>query len=341
MKLVLFLGAGFSRAAALPTMAEFFPGALNGNALSDDDKQFLRGLRQQAGRAMRVLGGEENDLEHVLSFATMTGAISSGRKRGGGTASARLRKILARVYSQITPDSLQDVRRGLEALLGLSSRREWSHDLTVITTNYDILAEWTLHLLGFQLTVPGDWTAGDDGSTKGVRGLLLPPDFTGRRRTVVCKLHGSLNWFMDKGRWTIPNNLTFLRNIDTGRQFPAPVPLRPTDACETPLIIPPTVLKPDMPKWLQPTWDAATAALADCDRIIVLGYSFPTSDSHMRYFFGAALRDNFDVGSIDIVDPNVEEVTNRLEAARFGASFMNVVEAHRSPWQTLGRLIAP
>ena len=48
MNIVLFLGAGFSRAYGLPVMRKFFTRARRSDCLSAEDKSFLDRLQEKA-----------------------------------------------------------------------------------------------------------------------------------------------------------------------------------------------------------------------------------------------------------------------------------------------------
>ncbi|MCH8969015.1 MAG: hypothetical protein IIA66_07850, partial [Planctomycetes bacterium] len=104
MKLVVFLGAGFSRAFSLPVMSEFFDVSNKSAVLNEEDKQLLVDLRRDTRRATSMLVGPSNNLEHILSFAMMASLdqynLESPRYR-------QLCDILRKVYSML-PEGMTD-----------------------------------------------------------------------------------------------------------------------------------------------------------------------------------------------------------------------------------------
>src|SRR3712207_3875551 len=97
MKIVLFLGAGFSAAWKLPVMKRFFAVAENHDRLNDADRTFLKRIRTKAKSAAGMIVSEIHDLEHVLSFALMAQDIDRLRTDDAEPEADRLRRILGLV----------------------------------------------------------------------------------------------------------------------------------------------------------------------------------------------------------------------------------------------------
>src|SRR2546428_499414 len=146
----------------------------------------------------------------------------------------------------------------------------------------------------------------------------------------ILKLHGSLNWFYylpisripslsDEPKPTFPeekkdhtivsseDEWTFRSNPYVGEWFVAPI------------IVPPVVSKLEYvnqgiyQKALQPVWDKAKQVLSNCKRLVVIGYSFPTSDFLTMQLFLEAFSEN-NLAELIVVspDPSVVQKVKRL-----------------------------
>ena len=78
MKIVLFFGAGFSRAWGLPVMQEFFQHAKDLDYLKQDDKNFLRELQSTAQKGVSMLQVRHDNLEEILSFCLASENFNAG-----------------------------------------------------------------------------------------------------------------------------------------------------------------------------------------------------------------------------------------------------------------------
>lgn len=73
-----------------------------------------------------------------------------------------------------------------------------------------------------------------------------------------------------------------------------------------PFIVPPTGNKPFLHSLLKPIWSEAAKALRNAELIIIIGYSFPTTDPFFRNFFALSTIDPTDLEKIMIVDPSLD-----------------------------------
>ena len=71
MRIVLFLGAGFSKEFKLPVMNEFFAFADSSRKLDDQEKKLLNRLVLDARRANSFLQSSPTNVEDILSFCVM------------------------------------------------------------------------------------------------------------------------------------------------------------------------------------------------------------------------------------------------------------------------------
>ena len=342
MNIVLFLGAGFSRAFDLPVMDEFFVRVNQSTDIKEDDKKFIRSFRERARSGISMLNGPHDNLEHVLSFALMLPKTQQPSENGIDDAD-RLRLILQRVYSRLDPSCYQSLRERMIRLLRLKQDR-WDHDLTVITTNYDLIAEFGLHSIGMSPVLPIEWQDFVESESSADTSLYQTADRSDRSSATLCKLHGSVNWFRGsdneseiqiEGR-VVPiyspierERLGSLPMISTSSYFDDNEPLAP-------LIIPPTLYKQEAAQQFQQMWDTAHEALKRAHKVAFIGYSFPSSDTHMKYFLASALVNNIDLGSIDLLDPKAERIVQRLGDSNFGSHFKDLLKPFPFAWEKGG-----
>jgi hypothetical protein len=207
-----------------------------------------------------------------------------------------------------------------------------SYELSVITTNYDMMAECCLKQIGCQLRLPGEWSP------------ITPPQFSGdsvyldttdSNSVLLCKLHGSLNWYSDskiEGRLMVENGGYRKRLLEPQAELFLPQ-ISPLEPPSEPIIVPPTFFKMQTDSWFQDIWSSAGEMLRKADKLVFIGYSFPDSDVYMRYFLAANLYENVDLRSIDIVDPNADEICSRLHNSAFGIYFKDRLNAVRGKWE--------
>jgi hypothetical protein len=198
--------------------------------------------------------------------------------------------------------------------------------LTIVTTNYDLLAEMSFIALKCKLSLPAPW---EEVKKVHPDDRMYDPDGRG---PLLCKLHGSLNW-SDQSESSLRVDCGLVR-VASG----PPIRVWPQccvnpDAVDTytPLIIPPMFLKGRVPPVLQPMWTAAANALKQADRLIFVGYSFPESDTNMRFFIGGCLSDNLNV-QIRIVDPDADDLRTRLHD-KFGDAFFQRLRTVKGCWE--------
>ena len=157
---------------------------------------------------------------------------------------------------------------------------------TIITFNYDIALDYALHTQKH----PADYCLSESEDPA---------------RTYLMKLHGSLNWARCSKPecrkivpWHFPDY--FSRNgvdpfyLQEHDSYPLPLGSRlPSsklkccgDDCEyVPVIVPPTWNKTEHHQGLSVVWTRAASELSDAENIFVCGYSLPESDLFFRYLF--------------------------------------------------------
>lgn len=334
---VLFLGAGFSKPFGFPVMRSFFQYVENCPRFSDAEKQELRKLRTHARKVSSMLAGPQDDLEHILSLQVMSAGATGLPNKGTDDRFRHLCEFLARVYAG--PLDFQTcipaLRGAVKRLLSTYSNKK---SLTLITTNYDVLCEY-----GFWLNQHPVSLALDDYSPMGGReGHLYRKNSTIR----LCKLHGSVNWQCEERLQPIVVDDRLhecgVFEDDETRVFQVPQ-VNCDDLDYVPLIAPPTYFKLDPHPQMNSTWEYARRAIVNAEHIAFVGYSFPDSDVHMRYFLASAIYDNENCPTVSLVGPDASGISGRLvQQGSFGRHFLDGLRPVTKNWEnlTLDELLA-
>lgn len=160
---------------------------------------------------------------------------------------------------------------------------------TFITLNYDTIVEDSITELGMPFTC---------GVSEFIENLALSSKYESEEGIKVLKLHGSSNWSES------PQNAEKIRLYDNFNSL-----AYNDDDEPVPLILAPTWNK-SARGYLLKVWQNAIEALRNATRIVVIGYSFPTTDNHINYLMAEGLRDNISLRSIHIWDPYPDNVLN-------------------------------
>lgn len=340
MKTVLFLGAGFSRAWGLPVMQEFFQYAKDSENLEQRDKDFLRELQSKAQMGVNMLEVRHDNLEEILSFCLASENFNSGYPNQGNREYDRLCHILQEVYRRIDLKKWHEnngLLDNLKRLLGIGIDSKLStNDLSIITTNYDVMTEFILTQFGWHCHLPGEWVAIKEEKYRPV-GEIYSNE---KSQPLLCKLHGSLNWFRDVNDVTKLQVENFILSGDyfgNTHEFKSvylpKVSFKNYEPIGTPLIVPPTLFKMQTIPTFREIWNAAGKALEEAEKLVFIGFSFPESDTYIKYFLAANLYENVDLRVIAIVDPNADKICERLKDSNFGIHFKNRLKTVKGKWE--------
>jgi hypothetical protein len=341
---VLFLGAGFSKGAGLPTMSEF--GTESDNELLalkiSNNKRDSTPYLTKAGdifekfqsyckRADSFVKLDIDDMEQLFCIAEALdeAGIETLDFNGGPIPIKELLiqiKIwLWKIYQQcpplnrnknISPETIEAYKGFIRFLRdsNLSDR------LTVLTTNYDLIFEYFAWKGGISCNYPfnGDKVKVEPLNvfSKDVSEYYasVKPIDTG---PLVCKLHGSINYF----NLEAPDKVGISYDIARPEDDPFVPDIRPAifmlnaiwklqQKFESkkiePAIIPPTYAKLQKHSWLQETWKASIKALEDATHIIFIGYSIPESDGFIRAMITGAMAGRNTKANLQvfIIDPD-------------------------------------
>lgn len=333
MRLVLFLGAGFSKSAGFPLMKEF---AMFSQDMAGYEEHILclHDCISYAQRTRAYIHGDIYNVEYlmsVLSIAEITNPDLEFKFKGKKVKVVKalevLKALVWRVYSRIgnvsgTGQNYQTFVDSLQRFLECQD-----NSIDIITTNYDLLPEMIMHAIKQKATMPVKYEP-----LSLPQGYNAPPDcacisVSGRGEKVyeesdcknLHKLHGSVNWFVRK---TAPFQKvycwdeTFPSFRDSGMLFYTPYCVCSDAGIPDgylPVIVPPSMIKEYKVPVILKAWQDASDAISKADRIVFIGYSFPPSDTIMKFFMGTSLTNNQSGCRIAIIDKNTTAVKASLE----------------------------
>lgn len=195
---------------------------------------------------------------------------------------------------------------------------------TVITTNYDTIMEAVIEQTskssGNQNVPP--WSARDS-----YRFRFKEPELKNRAsryvRPLVLKLHGSLNWgsFISvtknrpKTEKLVFYDRPFREYLDLSRSLTDP---QAEKWLYAPLIVPMILYKDVYYKHsaIKLVWSNARKELSDCRRLVVIGYSFPPTDFHVKKLLLDGLFER-DLKELVVVNPNTGVVQRIKDITHF------------------------
>ncbi|MCY2953031.1 MAG: SIR2 family protein [Planctomycetota bacterium] len=346
---VLLLGAGFSAGAGLPTMSNFGnasrhelkalrelaessmapdpPVAYSGPMLVEAGRTFQR-FQDYCCKASPVVALDTSNMEELFCIAESL--RESHVPKGGPDDDSpvlhmdgdsysidylmeQIQLWLWKIYQQLPPASPEnpDAVSQAEPYLRLIKQLRADHvsNLTILTTNYDIVFEYFAHRGGMPCWYPIKLL--EHLSVKDGRSSFLA---LGKPGPCICKLHGSINYFegqclhyrevckdtIDDEWLGISAELTKLDDRIGGSRVSSANPailavgaiwaLRAKYGPHiTPAIIAPTYAKLRARLWLRETWAAAVGSIRNARLLLIIGYSMPPSDGFMRAMIQAAM----------------------------------------------------
>lgn len=329
MKIVLFLGAGFSAAFDYPVMNNFLTVAFGTDRLSNEEKKVLSQLIRDAREYNAYLESSPTNLEDILSFAVMRDRL----RQDGEPKGPIIQRILQRVYSAPTIEKK-------------SNERYWSQfdhfkrflriddysNLKIITTNYDLMVECALVRLNKHSLLPFNYEL--------IRKHRNPTSLYYGQGVPLFKLHGSVNWFqIDAGVFAVEDGLNGVR---FGESYTLPDTMHSDyDQSEKkPVLIPPSFLKPDLPSPMHEVWAGASTALREADILVFVGYSFPPTDVEMAYFLASSLGKNNYIRQIVVCDPHAKTIVKRLrENSNYGSHFKQLLKPKEGKWEEINDVL--
>jgi hypothetical protein len=278
LQIATLLGAGFSKwSCNLPLVNELF----DFNVHSDNDAEEQRVTRLKTTYQLWRKSHRNEHNEAFIRFAQYPSGqfnlvnwyITRRLTEPFIVVSGRRRTWYINSYRPKHHKGIDRARRMIELLNTVKNVEQ----LGLITTNYDMVAEYALGPRAFNYGIPDEQI----GFTP--YPYTHPLYLTGSLK--ILKLHGSISWSEEA---KFPD----LRCGLTGK-------------C---LIVPPVTEK-KVPKLLKPQWTLARKILAKCEVLVVFGFSFNEFDVALRTFIAKNLSGDAKIIFIDLIDP-----TDRLSS---------------------------
>ena len=337
--IVLFLGAGFSKAAGLPVMSEFGTMSkqdfetLQKHAVADFNSSKYReavpmlvqaaktyyAFKNQCVISPTCSKEEANNLETVFCVAEVLNNsgienITLGKESiAVGLVLENIKLWLWKIYQQCP--LLNPTRETNEAMYDLlfCDLRKFSDRLVVLTTNYDLIFEYLSWKHGMPCVYP--YNGFTELSLGGTEKYIH--DYDDNAGIVLCKLHGSVNYFdcpqlKDNEKIYISRTIGDSAKIGKSGRFKGNPALFAVDAIYkireqlghklVPSLIPPTYAKLTRKDWLRSIWRRAFQAFENASKIIFVGYSMPATDGFMRALINASFARRHNQPDIFVID---------------------------------------
>ena len=343
--IVLFLGAGFSCDAGLPTMNRF--GFESDNRLLDqvndwNPKAYKEELKffTKAGYIFKsfqsycenienYISFDSNNMEDIFCVADQYRFYDKNKKiklnfkidnkikdyLGLNTIEEieitelynYIKRWLWKIYHQLPPLNNKRISEtnsdSYNAFFEII--RQIKNRITVITTNYDIVFEYFSYKNNIKSGYPFDANDSDVASIVKNNTAKYLNLFNDNKSPILCKLHGSMNFFINSGKLYICDEL------DNGLE-PRPNLLWVKNGYEIIkdrdiFITPPTYSKLNESNYLKKIWKYANDSLIKAKKIIFIGYSFPESDGYMKSLIQTAMakRNTTSNLGVYVIDPNL------------------------------------
>jgi hypothetical protein len=318
MKTVFILGAGASKQAGAPLMADFLDRAAalhRSNATAGND--VARTAFEDVFNAISELQGiyaksylDIDNIETLFGAIEMAQIINKfGRREQASIANLRDSIITLIVHtlelSIQFPVSEEHVYPPapygdfVEMVHDLSEQQNRSEPMfSFITFNYDLALDFALYhhaRIGFTYWLPLDADA---------------------RKYPYLKLHGSINWGKCQGcDEIIPRSFNeikfshfFLRRRNH-HIYSLGSKITEAQHCGKPLknppvLVPPTWNKTGYHQGLTCVWSKAAEVLAEAENIFVIGYSLPETDSFFRYLFALGSESDTRIKRLWVFNPD-------------------------------------
>lgn len=327
---VYILGAGFSVEANMPTMVSFLSrmrdcyGWLISQKRTPEAKavQDVLEFRRSAASAAYWITMDLDNIEELFSLASTTSkklsnsirsAIASTLDYSAQTRPAETMRFgyegktwvseakwLRPYRDQKDTYLVNPYSHHVAKLLGMHVTGTPKGKNTFITFNYDTVLEEALADLG----VGYDYCLHGGGLNRSV-----PKN--GDKHVRVLKLHGSVNW----GRGKRTKGGSEKRSISEFKSYKEVF-----DAGKTPELIAPTWRK-IFGSHLHSVWDEAIDVLGGATRVVVIGFSIPSTDAHIKYLLAGGLQENISLKKFIFCDPDIVKIKTRATSLFPALSF--------------------
>jgi len=327
MKTVILLGAGISRAAGgSKPLAQRPP-------LDTDFFQIARAAERKGhDEVVGALSNLVGDYAHTLTSSLEASAAYLYLKAVDSPSGSPYHKgflDLLKLLTVVLAKTTNNLSMGPRSifyrfLLSELKKGDKPEDLTIITFNYDLLAERTLDEITSKngneiFSMPGCYRLNDIAEFTKINGF---PTFNNvekdHKGVSVLKLHGSMNW-QSKHTSADPNPSALFspsRALHVTNSPDVATSLSVKKKRRTymkPIIVPPVSGKWNMMhNSMTGLWKLASKALQKADRVVVAGYSCPPLDLEARILLSENLRLN-ENKKLYVIDPNPASAAKFIE----------------------------
>ena len=289
----------------------------------------LHACIEYAQRTRAYIHGDIYNVEYLMSVLALAAITNPDleftvvqKTLSVSDALEKLKQLVWRVYSRIERVSyVGDLYRQFVRTCKMFLEDK-NNSLDIITTNYDLLPEMIMYAIKQKATMPVKFecikstTPPNCASISGVQGNKIYSESDTKN---LHKLHGSANWFVSENSdsqqvycW----DETFPAHIRTDHDlFETPFAVC-SDATipekHLPIIVPPSMIKEYKIPVILKAWQNASNAIAQADKLIFIGYSFPPSDTIMKFFLGTSLANNRSGCRITVIDKYANNVMKSL-----------------------------
>jgi hypothetical protein len=309
---VFILGAGASKQAGAPVMANFLDEARNllyTNSV-ENEKQNFELVFESIGALQSVHSKSQLDLDNIESvmaafeIAETLQKFPEDSQIGSRNRTAALNRLIAKTIAK----TLQFPLSGESRLMAPAPYKEFvelikflqkdvnpRHSVSVITFNYDIACDFAF----------------TDNQLLPDYGIIKTNDSRGK--TPLIKLHGSLHWSYNADKSEIdirPIDVNSLPYIAGNSHRTVLVDFTDEDRFKGgPVIVPPTWNKSEHHQTLATVWQKAAFELTNARNIFIIGYSLPPTDSFFRYLWALGTEGPSPLQKIWVFNPDdsVEE----------------------------------
>lgn len=193
-----------------------------------------------------------------------------------------------------------------------------SRSNTVITFNYDLILDDALRRVGVEPMYGLPNTDSEEAAPQPENGVSL------------LKLHGSTNWAI----------CSKCKKVHVaGSKFtgdPSGFRAKPCTKCRKPglrlLLVPPSWDKSEYSGTMRPVWQEAVNALKTANRICVIGYSMPETDTFFKYLLTLGLAENHQLYRFILVDKSPQQFVGDLTESE---PTVNIEARYRSMFEKL------
>lgn len=326
--IVVFLGAGFSRDAGLPTMEEFGQESereleaqnnlrqkRNASQMLYDAGTTFKGFQEFCNSASSYVKVETNNMEEIFCIAeamheaNIQDLTFLNNKITLDELLIQIKLWLWKIYQQCPVINNVGKSEPYKDFIGLLKDNKLSEKLTVLTTNYDLVFEHSAWDAGIPCKYPNFKNVKTFTFFENQHEEYIAPN-NNNTAALICKLHGSINYFHTQDERDNPsfnkNDKLFIskevakKGDKIGKSgfghvhaaifaVDAICEIQKNDESLIPAIIPPTYTKLKGYSWLRNIWHEAFNAIENARTLIFIGYSMPSSDGFMHALFQGAL----------------------------------------------------